>query len=88
MTTNHSSLYYGVRSLVRFTFWGTLGVFTAIGVGYVADVVNPDDDNPCPIALGKNFTWENDGQMFVDVTKCDAPANVTLYQNGTWGWTE
>lgn len=88
MTTTHSSLYYGVRSIVRFTFWGTVGVLSVIGIGQLADITNTDNDNPCPIVLGKNFTWENDGQVFVDISKCDAPTNVTLNQNGTWGWTE
>ncbi len=88
MTTNHSSLYYPIRTGVRFVFWGAVGVLSIFGIGRLADIVDTDNDNPCPIVLGKNFTWENDGQMFVDVSKCDAPTNVTLYQNGTWEWTE
>jgi len=88
MTTTHSPLYYGVRSAVRFVFWGTAGVLSVFGIGRLADIANTDNDNSCPIVLGKNFTWENDGQVFVDISKCDAPTNVTLNQNGTWGWTE
>jgi len=87
MTTNHSSLYYPIRTGVRFVFWGAVGFASVLGVSHLADAFTPDD-KPCPIVLGKNFTWENDGQMFVDVSKCDAPTNVTLHQNGTWEWTE
>jgi hypothetical protein len=59
-----------------------------LGIGHLADIVDPDNDNPCRIVLNTNFTWENDGQMFVDITKCDAPSNATLHQDGTWEWTE
>lgn len=57
-----------------------------LGIGKLADIVNPDDENPCRIVLSKNFTWENDGQLFVDINKCDAPNSVLLNQNGTWEW--
>ena len=68
-------------------FWGAVGFASVLGVSHLADALAPND-KPCPIVLGSNFTWENDGQMFVDVSKCDAPTNVTLHQNVTWEWTE
>ena len=86
--TTKTSLYYRIRSTVRFTFWGGLGLLSMLGITRLADIVDPDNNNPCPIVLNMNFTWENDGQMFVDIAKCDAPLNATLYQNGTWEWTE
>ena len=86
--TTKTSHYYFIRSIVRFTFWGGVGLLSMLGIGHLADIVDPDNDNPCRIALNANFTWENDGQMFVDITKCDAPSNATLHQNGTWEWTE
>jgi hypothetical protein len=86
--TTKTSLYYSIRTAVRFTFWGGLGIFSMLGITRLADIVDPDNDNPCPVVLNANFTWENDGQMFVDIKNCDAPSNATLHQNGTWEWTE
>jgi hypothetical protein len=86
--TTKTPHYYFIRSIVRFTFWGGVGLLSMLGIGHLADIVDPDNDNPCRIVLNTNFTWENDGQMFVDITKCDAPSNATLHQDGTWEWTE
>ena len=86
--TTKTPHYYFIRSIVRFTFWGGVGLLSMLGIGHLADIVDPDNDNPCRIVLNANFTWENDGQMFVDITKCDAPSNATLHQDGTWEWTE
>lgn len=86
--TTKTPHYYFIRSIVRFTFWGGVGLLSMLGIGHLAEIVDPDNNTPCPIVLNANFTWENDGQMFVDITKCDAPSNATLHQDGTWEWTE
>ena len=86
--TTKTPLYYRIRSIVRFAFWGGLIMIALFGITRLADILDPHNDNPCPIVLNANFTWENDGQMFVDITKCDAPSNATLHQDGTWEWTE
>lgn len=86
--TTKTSHYYFIRTLVRFTFWSGVGLLSVLGIGQLADIVDPDNDNPCRIALNRNFTWENDGQMFVDITKCDAPTSVLLHQDGTWEWEQ
>lgn len=61
-------------------------MLTGLGIGTLADALDPDNDNPCRIALGKDFTWQPDGQGFTGVENCDHPANVILNKDGTWRW--
>jgi hypothetical protein len=49
--------YYFIRSIVRFTFWSGVGLLSILGIGQLADIVDPDNDNPCRIVLNRNFTW-------------------------------
>jgi len=45
-----------LRGIFRFAAWGLIGALTALGFGQLPDILDPD--NRFPVAISKNFTWE------------------------------
>lgn len=84
MTTirKHPPIYYTVRSVVRWTFWGTLTFFGVVFVGRSVDTAPPR----CEVNINADFTWSN--PRGVDVSKCSQPNNVLLKGDGTWEWKQ
>ena len=84
---NKSRMYYTVRTAVRFTFWSSLVVGLVFTVVKVSEIgLNP----PCPSVLNVDFTWSakdaNTKVSDIDLSACEHPNYVILYNDGTWGW--
>lgn len=78
----HPPVYYTVRSIVRFFFWGTIG--TALIYGVMLMTFSANAYNPCPINLHSNFTYST--TEWYPTMKCDMPENVEVDLQGNWWW--
>ncbi len=79
-TTQHTPMYYKVRSVVRWTFWSGVFFFGVVFIGRAVDTDAPR----CDVQVNRDFTWTN--ERGVDISKCSAPKNVILHSDGTWDW--
>ena len=80
--TTHPPIYYTVRSIVRFTFWGiigTIGIYLCFTLMASANAYNP-----CPIELNRDFTYTT--TEWYPTMDCDLPENVELDLRGNWWW--
>jgi hypothetical protein len=84
---NKSRTYYAIRTSVRFAFWSSLLVGAVFTVVKISEIGFPP---PCPSVLSVDFTWEpknpNTKVSDVDLSACEHPHYVILYNDGTWGW--
>ena len=77
----HPPIYYKIRTVVRFAFWGSVGAGLTACASWFAQL---DDKPACPITLNSDFTYESHGSF--DRSSCDAGRNVVLVDSTRWEW--
>ena len=79
-----NKLYYQTRTVVRILFWAAI----VVGLFMVGDFINKSDENLCPVALERDFTWNSTNGEIVNIYQCQHPTHVRLLEDGRWEWAE